>query len=208
VLLACAFFAIVRTQDRLTSIKTSEWFESRLTYLPESDVVEPFLLGFGTTFANYLWIKTILYFGTHYITDRGFPWLVHMVDMVTRLNPLFYPAYEFAGLILPDLCNDPGAGRVILERGIGVFGRTRWELWFYAGMIQYAAYDDFVRAAQYFVNASRIPGTHSRKLASLAVGFLRQTSREDQAHEVLSLVYETVEDPSVKRRIAEKLAAE
>ena len=44
-----------------------------------------------------------------------------MVDIITRLNPYFYPAYEFAGIMIPITCNNPEAARVILERDLHIW---------------------------------------------------------------------------------------
>ncbi len=86
--------------------------------VPQDERLRYGLLGFETTFAHILWLKTILYFGDHKLTDNKFPWIVKMVDLITRIHPDFYPAYEFAGVMIPEICNDPDAARVILERGL------------------------------------------------------------------------------------------
>jgi len=94
VLVAVSLFAaIAPVQRRLTAAKSPEWLQQRMSYLPKSDILKPLLLGFHATYANYLWFRTVNYFGTHYISDKSYPWLVQVVDMVTRLNPWFEPAY-------------------------------------------------------------------------------------------------------------------
>jgi hypothetical protein len=112
------FGSIVVLQNRLTGLSRSSEVPQSMAYLPESDKIIPWFLGFQTVVGDYLWIRTTLYFGGHLLKDRQYPWLLSMVDMVTKLNPRFYPAYEFAGLLLPDVCKNLDAAKILLQRGI------------------------------------------------------------------------------------------
>lgn len=199
---------IIVFQAKLTSIQGINWKKESITYLPENARVKGALLGFETTAANYLWIRSVLYFGGHYITDQNYEYLVNMVDMVTRLNPYFYPAYEFAGLMIPDLCNNPDAARVILERGIFYLGTKRWNPAFYLGMIYYKYYGDKRKAAYYFALASQAKGAPVKKLASLASLFYNQTGDRKASLSFLSFLYETSESPDVRKYLMEKLVSE
>ena len=80
--------AIVFTQKSLSQMKGPDWTQESMAYLPGHNEIKGALLGYESTFSHYLWIRTVLYFGNHYATDRSFPWLINMVDMITRLNPL------------------------------------------------------------------------------------------------------------------------
>lgn len=199
---------IIVIQANLTGIRGVEWKKESITYLPKNVLIKPALLGFETTVANYLWIRSVLYFGDHYITDQNFEYLISMVDMVTRLNPYFYPAYEFAGLMIPDLCKNPDAARVILERGIFYLGEKRWNPAFYLGMIYYKYYEDRKQAAYYFALAAQAKGAPVKKLASLASMFYNQTGDRRASHSVLSFLYETSESPDVRKYLLDKLASE
>lgn len=205
VVIVCLFGAAAKVQERVTAYKSPRWLKERMSYLPESDAIEPYLLGFSSTFANYLWIRTTLYFGSHYASDRDFSWLIQMVDMVTELNPYFYPAYEFAGLLIPEHCNNPDAARAILARGITYLGDRRWKLYFYMGMVYYLHYGDKKSAADYFAMGAQLPSPHQHKLVRLATSFYRQSGAEHDAREFLRIVQEAVEDPMVKRVVAERL---
>ena len=197
--------AVAAVQERVSAFKSPRWLKERMSYLPRSEAIEPYLLGFSTTFANYLWIRTTLYFGSHYASDRDFPWLVQMVDMVTELNPYFYPAYEFAGLLVPRYGHNPDAARAILARGITYLGDRRWNLYFYMGMVYYLDYDDKRTAADYFAMGARLPSPHQHKLVRLAASFYRQSGAEHGARDFLQMVYRSVEDPMVRRVVAERL---
>jgi hypothetical protein len=199
---------IIAFQAKLTSIQGINWKKESITYLPANERVKGVLLGFETTAANYLWIRSVLYFGDHYITDQNYEYLINMVDMVTRLNPHFYPAYEFAGLMIPDLCNNPGAARVILERGIFYLGAKRWNPAFYLGMIYYKYYGDRKQAAYYFALAAQAKGAPVKKLASLASLFYNQTGNRRESLSFLSFLYETSESFDVRNYLLNKLTSE
>ena len=207
IIAALLFSGIVAANVRLTAIRASDparKLES-MAYLPGSERVKPFMLGFNTTYAHYLWISAMIYFGDHIEGDRQFKWLTQMIDMITRLHPYFHEAYEFAGLMIPDYCGDPDAARVILERGMNALGGVRWNIPFYLGMLYSRYYDDPERAAQCFTAAARVPGPQSGKLARLAASFYENAGRGDEAMDVLLFLLETSENPEVRRHIEGKI---
>lgn len=199
------FTGVFMVKNRLNGISKGGRNLESMAYLPGEEKVKPFMMGFHTTYAHYLWIKTILYTGEHLMGDRQFDWLVQMVDMLTRLHPHFHEAYEFAGLLLPDLCNDPDAARIILERGMNHLGDKKWNVPFYLGMLYYQYYDDPERAAFYISQAARIPGPHKHKLASLAASFYQKSGKESDGLALLVLLYESSRNPEVRRHISQKI---
>jgi hypothetical protein len=200
------FAATMLAQMALTARRDSAWTLERMSFLPSGDRVRPFLCGYTTALADYLWIKTTLYFGSHTMTDRQYPYLIHLVDMVTRLNPDFYPAYEFAGLLIPEICHNPDAARVILERGIsGGLGRRRWTPAFYCGMLYFQYYHDTKTAAEYIAAAARVPGAPVQKLAGLAALFYSRAGGLAQAHAFLVFMYENAQSPEVRQYLLDKL---
>jgi len=205
VIIAVLFTGIVLINVRLTAMRAASPAIESMAYLPGSERITPFMLGFNTTYAHYLWIQTVIYTGGHISGDRQFDWLIQMVDMITRLHPHFQEAYEFAGLMIPDLCGNPDASRIILERGINVFGDSKWNIPFYLGMLYYKYYKDDERAAAYISVAAQAPGEHRAKLARLAATFYNKAGKGDDALGVLAFLYETSENPEVKRHIAAKM---
>ncbi|MDR0307551.1 MAG: hypothetical protein LBI42_12050 [Chitinispirillales bacterium] len=205
VLAAALFSGIVFVNKRLTASRAVHSTFENMTFLPGSERIKPFMLGFNTTYAHYLWIRTVLYSGEKFMGDRQFDWLVQMIDMITRLHPHFHEAYEFAGLMIPDLCDNPDAARIILERGMNVLGNRRWNIPFYLGMLYYRYYDDPQRAGAYISMAASIPSPHSGKLASLAATFYNNAGMGAQGLAMLYFLYETSENPDVKRHIESKI---
>jgi hypothetical protein len=202
---ASVWCMIVFSQNRLTDLRLHNSAPSSMAYVPQTEKIKPFLLGFHTAYADYLWIRTTLYFGSHFMTDRQYPWLVHMVDLVTRLNPQCYPAYEFAGLMLPDVCKNPGAARIILERGVGSNVERRWKLYYYLGMIYYRYYDDREMAAAYLACAVTQKNSPGFRLAGIAAAMFKKAGRPEEGRDFLELVYSLSENPEVKRYIRGKM---
>jgi hypothetical protein len=198
---------LLNTQNRLTAIRSKLWAPPSMALVPQSEKIRPYLLGFHTVYADYLWIRTTIYFGTHFLTDQQYKWLVHMVDLVTKLNPNFYPAYEFAGLMIPDICRDPDAARVILERGVSSTVDKKWKLYFYLGMIYYRNYDDKKTAASYMARAVTQKNAPGYKLAGIAAAMFKKAGAPQEGRDFLEFMYTTSENPEVKRYIAGKLLA-
>lgn len=198
------FLGISAIQQKLTSMKRDAWFTERMSYLPKSEALKPYLLGFSSTYANYLWIKTILYFGTHYESDRDYTWLVTMVDIVTKLNPYFYPAYEFAGVMLPNYCQAPDAARIILQRGLTHLGISKYSIPFYLGWIYYEQYNDYGQAAQYLALASHNPKAPPF-YSALAASLYTDAGKRDHAVEFLYSAYYASENPAVKQTVRNKI---
>lgn len=205
ILIVIIAFCICNIQNYL-SVKTArQWKTESFSYLPGNESISGFLLGYETTLSHYLWIRTVIYFGSHYKTDRQYTWIVNMIDIITKLNPYFYPAYEFAGVVLPDITKRPDLSRIILERGIANVKTKQWNLAFYMGILQYQYYNDPYMAAFYFDLASRAPGAPVRKLVGLAALLYNRAGLENYALEYLRMMYETTDNPEVKRHIFEKI---
>jgi hypothetical protein len=177
--------------------------EESVTYLPSNPAIKPFLLGYETTFANYLWIRTILYFGHHYTGDNNFKWLDNMVDIISKLNPYFYPVYEFSGLMLTDMTGNVDLARIMMERGIFYVGDKKWNPAFYLGMIYFKYYHDDVTAAKFFTIAINAKNAPVQKLLKLAKAFLLKTDNKEDSLAMTAFLYQTCENPEVKKYLAE-----
>ncbi|MCL2689602.1 MAG: hypothetical protein FWE57_07135 [Chitinispirillia bacterium] len=204
-LMILLFSGIVLVKKQLNIVRGTVPAIESMAFLPGNERIKPFMLGFNTTYAHYLWIRTVIYSGEHISGDGQFDWLIQMLDIITRLHPHFHEAYEFGGLMIPDLCNNPDAARIILERGMNVLGDRKWNIPFYLGMLYYQHYDDHERAAAYISMAAAIPSAHQRNLASLAAAFYNRAGREVDALSVLHFLYETSENPDVRRHIEAKI---
>jgi hypothetical protein len=205
VAIAAVWCLTVPAQKSLTRISREHTAPSSMAYVPQTEKIRPFLLGFHSAYADFLWIRTTLYFGGHFLTDKQYPWLIHMVDLVTRLNPHLYPAYEFAGLMLPDICKNPDAARIILERGVASPVERKWKLYYYLGMLYYRYYDDRERAATCLACAVTQPGSPGVRMAGIAAAMFRKAGKPEEGKDFLGLMYALSENPEVKRYLQFKL---
>lgn len=141
---------------------------SEPVYLPKADYLRLISLGYDNVLADVLWFRTISYFGKHYRSDRAYPWLAHMCDLVTDLDPKAEHVYRFAGMLLPWEANEAEAGIRLLEKGTKVFPDS-WLLYYWTGFNYYFFLDDLGTAADYLARAARLPDAHPSvaKLAAL-----------------------------------------
>ena len=114
---------------------------AEVVYLPDARLLRPLVLGYDNVLADLLWFRTISYFGGHFETDRSYPWLARMCDLVTDLDPRAEHVYRFAGLILPWEANEVDEGIRLLEKGVRNLPDA-WELHYYLGMTRYFFKDD------------------------------------------------------------------
>lgn len=65
---------------------------------PSGKFLKPLALGYDQVVADLLWMKTISYFGGHFMSDKQYPWLAHMLNLIIDLDPRFDFPYYFGGL--------------------------------------------------------------------------------------------------------------
>ena len=203
--MALLFVSIAAFQNKLTATMPLSWKRERMTYLPKSEVLKPLLCGFQSTYANYLWIKTMIYFGGHALSDKKFTWFAAMIDMVTRLNPYFYPPFEYAGILVADYSKNPDVARVILQRGLGLSGTGSWKIPFYLGWIYFKYYNDKYQSAQYLSLAARAGAPPH--VSVLAAKYFSEMGYRERALAFLYSLYETTENPKVKSEVKKKIEA-
>ncbi len=206
-LIVAVFGLIFLTQNKLSAMSNALQPPPSMAYVPESEKIRPWFLGFHTAFADFLWIKTTIYFGSHLLGDRQFPWLLKMIDMVNRLNPYFYPAYEFGGLLVPEICHNPQAAKIILERGVCSKLDKKWKLYFYLGMLNYKYFNDYPRAAVCIATAAQLPGAPVEKLSSIAESIFSKSAGSAQGELFMRFMYSTSENPEVRRYLNNKFKA-
>lgn len=128
-------------------------------YLPQAKYLQPIALGWRNVLADALWFRTISYFGEHYRTNRMYPWLAAMCDLVTDLDPRALHVYRFAGAILPWEAGQVDEGMRLLEKGVAQFPDS-WVLHYFLGFNAYFFQNDMPRAVQELRIAAALPDAH------------------------------------------------
>jgi hypothetical protein len=176
-----------------------------VVYLPDARLLRPLVLGYDNVLANVLWFRTISYFGGHFETDRAYPWLARMCDLVTDLDPRAEHVYRFAGLILPWEANEVDEGIRLLEKGVRNLPDA-WQLHYYLGMTRYFFKDDPDAAAEELGVAARLPGApplvgrlaavmHGRRSnPATTIQFLRELLKNAESEQMREVLTRSLED--------------
>ena len=70
---------------------------AEVLYVPSSTTMRMLCLGYDQAAADILWLRTLDYFGRHFISDRRYEWLEHLIEQVIALDPRFRRVYHWAG---------------------------------------------------------------------------------------------------------------
>ncbi len=128
-----------------------------LALFPAGRLIKSVVLGYDNFFADIYWMQSIQYIGEHFATNRKFPLLYHIYDVVTRLDPGFIDAYNFGAFIIATYSRDPQSAMGLLKLGMER-NPDRWQIPFQAGFISFAYYGNIKQAIHYFKRASTLPG--------------------------------------------------
>ncbi len=177
--------------------------ETPPVYLPNIEFLRLASLGYRTALANVLWFRTISYFGSHYRSDRLYPWLARMCDVVTDLDPRAQHVYRFAGVILPWEAGLPDDGIAILEKGIRTFPDS-WQLRFLLGFDYFFFKNDIARALPHVRRATELPGSHAYVSRLAALLYAEQHGTE-MAREFLNELRTNSDAPELRAVIGVRL---
>jgi tetratricopeptide (TPR) repeat protein len=170
-------------------------------YLRSSDTLRRLAGAYTLSASDLYWIRAIQYYGGNKRRVEAemkwpapppalakvpddYPLLYPLLDITTTLDPLFTVAYRFGSVFLAE--SEPrGAGRpdlaiALLEKGL----RSRPDKWEYMqdiGFVHYWYMEDYKAAADWFNQASLVPGApwwlKSLAATTLAQGGDRRSSR-------------------------------
>lgn len=172
-------------------------------YLPRAKYLRPMSLGWQNVLADILWFRTISYFGEHYRSDRTYPWLAEMCDLVTDLDPRAEHVYRFAGFILPWEANQADAGIRLLEKGARQFPDS-WQLQYFLGFQSYFFKDDYPKALAHLRHAAQLPGVHPSVAQLIAVLAAEQYGPETTL-EFLAELERNVDSPDLRAVVRDNI---
>jgi tetratricopeptide (TPR) repeat protein len=184
-------------------LERAERVEQEPVYLPKAQYLKLMALGYNNVLADVLWFRTIDYFGKHYRGDRTYPWLAHMCDLVTDLDPRAEHVYRFAATILPWEADQADAGIRLLEKGIRTFPDS-WLLHYWLGFSYYFFKDDFESATKYLRIAAQLPDAHPG-VARLAARLASQHYGPETTMRFLSEIRNNVYSDEMRQVISENM---
>ena len=181
-----------------------ERMKEKLIYIPDAKIVKTASLGFHAALADIMWVRAIVYFGGHYLTDKDYTWLYHLLDVTTSLDPKNLLAFRFGGSLLALEQNDVDRSIALLKKGIQENPDADWRLYFLLGFNYFYFLEDHATAAKYLEKASRIPG-HPDYLPRLAAKMYARSEKLDTAIDFLKEMYEQNGDENAKSAILGRL---
>jgi hypothetical protein len=175
----------------------------QLLYLPSGRHLKALTVGFSNLAADVLWIKAIGYFGGHALTDHDYPWLYHILDQVTTLDPMFSYPYLFGGLTLGVEAESGAQSNALLGKGMTRYPGD-WRYPFYIGFNSFYLQRDPERAAEFMRYAASLPGT-PEYLPHLAASLIAESGRLDAAVRFLQTMADGAREPWVREKIRRKI---
>jgi hypothetical protein len=156
-------------------------------YVRSAAALQRMALSYDAILADVYWIRAVQLYGDTRLgrmVDQDFTLLYPLLELTTALDPHFDVAYQFGALFLaekpPGGPGRPDLALKLLERGVQA-QPDDWRLYQAAGFVHYWSYRDYVKAADWFARASRLPGApvwmEPLAAVTLAEGGNRKASR-------------------------------
>ncbi len=153
-------------------------------YVQSADFLKRAVLSYDAIAADIYWVRAIQEFGSTKLSanpKKSYEFLYPLLDLTTSLDPNFEVAYRFGAVFLAEEFPG-GAGRTdlalaLLEKGLAAHP-TKWQ---YAQDIAFVHYwwrQDYVRAAEWFTRASRLPHAPAWLVPMAAVTLTEGGNRE------------------------------
>lgn len=153
--------------------------------------------------ADLLWLRAAYYFGEHALTNRQYPYLLHLLDLITDLSPQWLFPYLFGAIILGVEADATEEAFYIIDKGL-TFHPDSWELWFYKGYYLWQHRADNLGAARALNQSSRLPEAPSY-LIRLSATLATQAGQNALALHFLQEALRNVSDPHQRTLLTEKI---
>lgn len=193
------YFLQVQVDQTSGKMSKADYFSA----LPQGELLKSFSLGYSSVIADLLWLEVVQAIGEKQISDSGYQWIYHAVDVVTSLDPKFEFSYQIAGIALATLGKQYDLSNQILLKGIKNTPDD-WRLPFYLGFNYYFYLNDYKNAAKYISLSATLPG-HSAYLPGFAARLYVQANDPDLALEFLKQIYDDSKDENTKEQIENRI---
>jgi hypothetical protein len=186
----------------LTETKGFKWMPKQkreeLLYFPSNEFVKALTGGFDLVLADFFWTETGNYFGTHRRSDKSYPYLYHMLDIITDLDPKFIAPYTLGAVLLTDDTKRVDLALKLLDKGI--FNNPElWQIPFTKGFILYLYDKNNKEASKWFLIASYKEGAPPS-----AIKFASWTLLKDKGVELTLNLYLRLYEVSSSQIFKEK----
>lgn len=205
--LSLIFFATILFQTQIDKTRPDYSRIDEMKYLPSGQFLKGAALAYDELFADFLWIKAIVYFGEQLQKDQNYKWLYHLLDIVVTLDPYFEYPYEFGGVVLAYWTKDVSLSIRLLKKGMINVPKTHpryWTIPFFLGFNYMYYKKDFSTAARYLEEATKYPG-HPRYLPFLVARLYANARDPEIAIRFLMEIYTTTNNKKAKEDIEKRI---
>lgn len=168
-------------------------------------------LGFGGLVADWYWMRSLQYVGRKVLAHEGeiqiddlkplnLNLLYPLLDTATTLDPQFYAAYEYGGVVLPAINQDDAIR--LLRKGMAN-DPLHWRYHQYLGYI-YWKRGDFITASEVYAEGAKIPGV-PRWMGEMSARMQAEGGSRTLAREMYRRIMDESDDENVKELAASRL---
>lgn len=175
---------------------------TELEYLPKGEYLKVAVLGYRQVTADLIWLKAVQHLGERKQTRAGYRWAYHAVDVLTDLDPNFISAYHAAGTILGVWSGQVQESIAILSKGIR-HNPDVWQLPYIMGYDYFYELCDPLHAAEYFRQASLLPGAPAY-LPKLAARMTVEGGDPNAALEFLTRFAQQTQDERLREALSHR----
>jgi len=152
--------------------------------------------------ADLLWLRCVYYFGRHALTDKEYPYLYPILDLITDLAPAWRWPFLFGATVFATEIHAYESGISLIEKGLQ-FHRADWQLWFYKGYYLWKWAEDAPGAADALSEAADLPGAPSF-LKGLAATLANRAGQRGFAVSLIENALKKTIDPFQQERLVRK----
>jgi tetratricopeptide (TPR) repeat protein len=176
----------------------SERAEHDVLYVPRPAVIRVLSFGYEDLVADWLWLRTITYYGGWRRQDHGVAFFQTLAETVLELDPNFTEGYRFAAVVMADDLGRIDEAIALLEKGMAAMPQNWW-LPFEAGFLEYTVRLDDQAAYRWFERAARIPGAPDtpRRFAAFVAS---RAGALEVSYELWRVVAETAESKALREK--------
>ena len=174
----------------------------KVLYMPSGKYLKAASIGYEQMLADFIWVKTISYFGVHALTDRDYAYLPNLLEAVTTLDPYWYFPYHFAGVVLSVEANYAEKANEILRKGMVIYPE-KWQIPFYIGFNYFHVLNDSNCGSKYIYKASVIEGSPGY-LKPLAVRLSAKGNTKENHVEMCRKLLSITSQKDIREKIIER----
>jgi len=195
--LVLLFGAVYAIQSRIDKSVGPYRATEEILYVDSGNAMKRVLLGFDNLAADLYWLRTVQYFGGKrlQVTNKNYDLLEPLLNITIELDPDFKIAYSYGATFLsepfPMGAGLPSKGIEIIDKGIARHP-DYWRFYLDKGFIYFWFLRDYEKAAEVFLEGSKLPGAPYWMVATAGRTLTRGGDRETARH-LWQMLHESAE---------------